>query len=131
MRKVLVRKIILNDYVAFLLTVGGPVALALSAFTATMGFIPSIRNRGGQEVDPQFIIGICAVAVIVTVLLFFLLSRRISRIKSILADGPRAKATVLWIGFVKDRRRLSCSYTAHNQSLKSPTDGPYAAQLDR
>ena len=57
------RKIILNDYAAFLLTIGGPIALAVSAFTAAFGFIPSIRNRGGHEVDPQFIMGMCAVVV--------------------------------------------------------------------
>ncbi|HUE71078.1 MAG TPA: DUF3592 domain-containing protein [Pirellulaceae bacterium] len=121
MHQVSTRKIILNDYVAFLLTIGGPIALAISAFTAVFGFIPSIRNRGGQEVDPQFIIGMCVVAVVLTLLLFFLLWRRIARIRNILATGPRTKAKVLGIGFFKDRGRIDFEYTHNGQQYATGT----------
>jgi hypothetical protein len=114
-------KIIMNDYAAFLLTIGGPIALAISAFTAAFGFIPSIRHRGGQQVDPQFIMGMCVVAVVVTMLLFYMLSRRISRIKRILADGSRTKAKVLEIGFIKDRGRIEFEYTYGGQQHRTGT----------
>jgi hypothetical protein len=112
-------RIILNDYGAFLLAIGGPIALVISAFTAAFGFIPSIRGRGGQEVDPQFMMGMCVVAGIITILLFFLLSRRISRIKRILIDGQRTRAKVLEISFFKDRGRIEFEYTHGDQQHKT------------
>ena len=116
-----ISKIILNDYAAFLLTIGGPIALALSAFTAAFGFLPSVRKRGGQEVDPQFIIGISVAATILTAFLFYLLSRRVSRIKKVLANGPRATAKVTEIGFFKDRGRVEYEYIHNAQTHKTGT----------
>lgn len=110
MHQVSIRKIILNDYAAFLLTVGGPVMLALSVFAAVFGFIPRIRRRGGRVIDPELAIVFCVVAVILTAVLLCLLSRRIGRIKAILLSGPRAKARVLEIGFLKDRGRIEFEY---------------------
>jgi hypothetical protein len=112
-------KIILNDYAAFLLTIAGPIAIAIAAFTATFGFIPSIRNRGGGEVDPSFIVGMCVVTAFIAVLVFFLLVRRISRIKRILADGVRTKAKVLEVGFFKDRGRIEFEYRHNGQEHRT------------
>jgi len=110
MHKVSLRKIILNDYAAFLLAIGGPISLVIPAFTAAFGFIPNIRNRGGNEVGPEFIVGMWAVAVLVTVFLFWLLVRRIARIKDVVTNGVRARAKVLWISFDKDRGRVEYEY---------------------
>ncbi len=121
MRPVSVIKIILNDYFAFLLTVGGPIAIAISAFTAIFGFIPNIRNREGKEVNPQFIFGMSIVAVVLAVLLVFLLFLRISRIKNILAHGIHAKAKVLEIWFFKDRGRVEFEYTHNGQKHTTGT----------
>jgi hypothetical protein len=61
----------------------------------------------------------CVIAVVVTVVLFYLLSRRISRIKRILADGSRTKARVLQIGFVKDRGRIEFEYTHNGRQYRT------------
>jgi hypothetical protein len=63
----------------------------------------------------------CAVSVLLTMFLFFLLARRISRIKRILADGPRAEATVLDIDFEKDRGRVEFEYSHDGQKYKTAT----------
>ena len=110
MNKVSVRKIILNDYAAFLLTVAGPIMLAISGFTAVFGFIPRFRLRGGQAVGPEAATIAFVIAVVLTLLLLFLLARRISRISRILASGPRTRAKVLNIAFFKDRGRMEFEY---------------------
>jgi hypothetical protein len=112
-------KILLNDYAAFLLAIGGPIAIAVSALTAAFGFIPSIRNRGGQEVDAQFTVGMCVVAGVFAVLMFVLLLRRIAHIKRVLASGVRTSAKVLEVGFFKDRGRIEFEYTHHGQEHRT------------
>jgi hypothetical protein len=121
MRQPSIGKIILNDYASFLLAIGGPIALAITAFTAALGFIPRAGARGGRAVDPQFAAAACVFAVIITVLLLFLLARRISRIKRILAAGPRTKASVLDVGFFKDRGRIEFEYTHNGRQYTTGT----------
>lgn len=111
MQQVSIRKIILNDYAAFLLTVGGPVMLAISGFAAVFGFVPRFRRRGGRVVEPELAYVLCAAAIVATVILFVLLARRIARIKATLVSGPRVKAKVLGIAFIKDRGRVEFDYT--------------------
>ena len=111
MKEISTGKVIKNDYAAFLMTIGGPIFLAISAFTAAFGLIPSVRGRGGQDVDPQFAVGMCVVAAILTVLLFVLLAKRIAKIKRILNTGPRVTATITDINFFKDRGRVEFQYT--------------------
>jgi len=62
---------------------------------------------------------LCAAAVVVTVILFVLLARRIARIKATLVSGPRVKAKVLGIGFMKDRGRVEFEYTLEGQHYAS------------
>jgi len=121
MHQVSIRKIILNDYAAFLMTVGGPVMLALSAFTALFGFIPRLRRRGGRVVDPELAQIFCVVAVILTVILLVQLARRIARTKAILVSGPRVKAKVLEIAFIKDRGRVEFEYTLDGRQYTTGT----------
>jgi len=105
MNRVSTGKIIKNDYAAFLLTIGGPIALAISGFAAVFSFIPGGRGQAGQAIDPQFAMGMCVVAALLTVLLFALLAKRISRLKRIIETGPRATATVTEIGFFNSLSR--------------------------
>lgn len=107
MQRVSVLKVIWNDYLAFLLTIGGPIMLSLAAFTAIFGFIPGHR---GQTVGPQVVWGMTIFDVLLTVLLLVLLARRISLIKKVLATGPRTTAKVQQIWFFKDRGRVEFEY---------------------
>lgn len=121
MSKVSTGKIIKNDYAAFLLTIGGPISLAISGFAAVFSFIPGGRGQAGQAVDPQFARGMCVVAALLTVLLFALLAKRISRLKRIIGTGPRATATVREIGFFKDRGRVEFEYVHDGQQYQTRT----------
>ncbi len=121
MNRVSTAKMVKNDYAAFLMTIGGPIALAISAFTAFYGFVPRLRGRGGQEVDPQSAVVICVVAGLVTVLLLFMLAKRISRLKRILQTGPRVVATVSDVAFFKDRGRVEFQYIQDGEDIHAGT----------
>jgi hypothetical protein len=121
MNRVSTGKIIKNDYAAFLMTIGGPIALAISAFTAFYGFVPHLRGRGGQEVDPQSAIVICVVAGLVTVLLLLMLAKRISRLKRILQTGSKLIATVTDVAFFKDRGRVEFHYIHDGEDIHAGT----------
>ena len=103
-------KVIKNDFGAFLLTIFGPIMLALSAYTAVTGVVPAYRRRGGGTIDPDTSSALFVGSAILTIVLFLLLLRRISRLKRILRTGPRALAMVTGIGFVKDRGRVEFRY---------------------
>jgi hypothetical protein len=109
-------RVIKNDFAAFVMTIGGPIFLAISVFAAVFGFLPEVRGRGGQDIDPRAALALCAVAGFVTVLLFAMLARRISRIKRVLQTGPRALATVSEIDFIKDRGRVEFQYTYNGEA---------------
>ena len=103
-------KVIKNDLGAFLLTIIGPIFLIISGYAAVTGGIPSFRGRGGGTVDSETGTALFVGAAILTVLLFLLLFRRISRLRRILSSGPRAQALVTGIEFVKDRGRVEFRY---------------------
>jgi hypothetical protein len=111
MAKVSPAKIIKNDYAALLLTIGGPILLVISGFSAVFGFLPGIRGRGGQQVESTFAFAACFVALCLTVLFFYLLAKRVAKIKRIISEGPRVEATITDIGFVKDRGRIEFRYS--------------------
>lgn len=103
-------KVIKNDFGAFLLTIIGPIFLGISGYAAVTGGIPEFRRRGGGSIDSETATALFIGSVILTVVLFLLLLWRISRLKRILRTGPRAKAVVTAIGFVKDRGRIEYRY---------------------
>ncbi len=110
MSRISTLKVIKNDLGAFLLTIVGPVFLIISGYAAVTGGIPQFRRRGGGSVDPETATALFAASALLTVILFLLLFWRISRLKRILRTGPRAKALVTGIGFVKDRGRIEFRY---------------------
>lgn len=116
-----VGKIIKNDYLAFVLAIGGPIALGISGFAFGLGMVPAWRGRGGQTVDEPFKAALCIAACVLTGLLFALLTRRIARIKRILRAGPRATAVIADVGFFKDRGRVEFEYEHAGRKHRSGT----------
>ena len=114
-------KIIKNDYAAFLLVVGGPIALGIAGLTLALGFIPRARGAGGQEVHPQVVIAMGIVAIVITALLLALLARRVSWIKRVVRTGPKAQAVITAVAFFKDRGRVEFEYAHAGQTLRSGT----------
>ena len=103
-------KVIKNDFGAFLLAIFGPISLIISGYVAVTGVLPRFRGRGGGAVDPETNTLFLVASAILTVILFLLLLRRISRLKRILRTGPRVQALVTGISFVKDRGRVEFRY---------------------
>lgn len=110
MSEIATSKVIKNDLGAFLLTIIGPIFLIISGYAAVTGGIPEFRRRGGGSIDSETATALFVGSAVLTVLLFLLLLWRISRLKRILRTGPRVKAMVTGIAFVKDRGRVEFRY---------------------
>lgn len=103
-------RILKNDFAAFLLAIGGPIAFSIATYAGLTGSIPKFRRYAGRLIDRDDALEITLGASLVTVLLLFFLFRRISRIKRVLASGPRTMAKVAGLEFHKDRGRLEFEY---------------------
>jgi len=121
MQKVSLKKTILNDALSFILTIIGPLLLAIAIFADIFGFLPRRHGRGAQSVDPDFIIKMGIIGLILTVVFWMLLGLRIRRIGNIVAHGPRVKAKLLAVDFFKDRGRIEYEYTLHRKQHSSGT----------
>lgn len=118
MQSISVKRTILNDYAAFLLTITGPIFLVLSITGSVFGFLPEVKRPGSIPVTPQTALLGAVVSLVLTAVLFFFLFRRIARIRRIIQTGERVEGGITDIRFIKDRGRVSFRYLLNGEVVE-------------
>lgn len=112
MRKPSLKKILLNDALAFILATAGVVFLIFALF---MVLIPMERPAAGQ--GPMAGYGGVLLSSGISLMAMGLLARRIAYFKKVLLLGPRVRAAITDLGFFRDRGRIAFSYLFQGKEL--------------
>ena len=118
MQSISVKRTILNDYAAFLLAITGPIFLVLSIAGGVFGFLPEVKRPGSIPVTPETAVVGAVASLVLTVVLLFLLYRRIARIRRIIQTGERVEGGITDIRFIKDRGRVTFRYVLNGQVVE-------------
>ena len=109
-RKVSFGRVLKNDYGSFLMVAAIAVAWIICIGGSVLGFLPRHRGGGAVEVGPTLAIILLVVAAALTILLGWLVARRVSSIRRVITSGPEVNGHILSVGFVKDRGRVEYEY---------------------
>ena len=118
MQSISVKRTILNDYAAFLLAITGPIFLVLSIAGGVFGFLPEVKRPGSIPVTPETAVVGAIASLVLTLVLLFLLYRRIARIRRIIQTGERVEGGITDIRFIKDRGRVTFRYVLNGQVVE-------------
>lgn len=118
MQSISVKRTILNDYAAFLLAITGPIFLVLSIAGGVFGFLPEVKRPGSIPVTPETAVVGAVVSLVLTVVLLFMLYRRVARIKRIIQTGERVEGGITDVRFIKDRGRVTFRYVRNGQVIE-------------
>ena len=118
MQSISVKRTILNDYAAFLLAITGPIFLVLSIAGGVFGFLPEVKRPGSIPVTPETAVVGAIASLVLTLVLLFLLYRRIARIRRIIQTGERVEGGITDIRFIKDRGRVTFRYLLNGQVVE-------------
>ncbi len=118
MQTISLKRTILNDYAAFLLTITGPIFLVLSIAGGIFGFLPEVKRPGSVPVTPDTALAGAVVSLVLTLFLLFFLYRRIARIRRIIQTGERVEGGITNISFFKDRGRVTFRYVLNGEVVE-------------
>ena len=118
MQSISVKRTILNDYAAFLLAITGPIFLVLSIAGGVFGFLPEVKRPGSIPVTPETAVVGAVLSLVLTVVLLFMLYRRIARVRRIIQTGERVEGGITDIRFIKDRGRVTFRYLLNGQVVE-------------
>jgi len=102
------RKVILTDYVAFLLVIAAPISVALLVGAMLFGGLP--RRSGGFVAFSDIRLILLVLATAVTIVTVPFLVRRVASFQQLFEAGREVPGAITTIWFVKDRGRVEYEF---------------------